>query len=95
MQDLRFNPRERDIYIESGDLDVAADSDTGLQNGFILAGTAMCTPLYPPIGLSLVDAIGSELLPTLIRWQNMAYTDGAKSAEYRVQGNDVVLITEY
>lgn len=91
MQDLRFNPRERDIYIESGDLDVAADRDTG----FILAGTAMCTPLYPPIGLSLVDAIGSELLPTLIRWQNMAYTDGAKSAEYRVQGNDVVLITEY
>ena len=59
MQDLRFNPRERDIYIESGDLDVAADRDTGLQNGFILAGTAMCTPLYPPIGLSLVDAIGS------------------------------------
>lgn len=95
MQDLRFNPQQRDIYIDDGDLVIADDTSTGLQNGFILAGTDMCTPLYPPIGMSLVDAIGSQLITTLIRWQNMAYTDGAKSAQYQTQGDQVVLNTEY
>lgn len=95
MQDLRFNPQQRDIYIDNGDLVIADDTSTGLQNGFILAGTAMCTPLYPPIGLSLVDAIGSELTTTLIRWQNMAYTDGAQTAQYQISGDQVVLNTEY
>jgi hypothetical protein len=97
MIDLRFNPQERDIFIEDGDFLLGTDESTGYQNGFILAGCPMASPIYPSTGLSLVDAIGTpDLESTLIRWQNTVYADGATSADYQIINNqDVTLQAEY
>lgn len=97
MQDIHFNPQARDIWVSDGDFSIASDTETGYQNGFILAGTPMTSPFYPTLGLSLVEAIGSDnLRQTLIRWANMAKTDGAIRADYEIIGTEnVTLETTY
>lgn len=94
---MRFNPAQRDIILSNGDLDIATDLDTGYQNGMILANCPAATPLYPPLGLSLVDSIGSGTLEgVVIRWQNMVRKDGAQSVNYEIINNsDVNFTTTY
>ena len=86
MQDIRFNPKERDIILNNGDFAIADDTSCGYQNGFIMAGAAPCSPLYPALGLSLNDSIGGhDIYETLSRWSNMIITDGGTKGDFEYQ----------
>lgn len=98
MQDLRYNPSERDMIISNGDFSIADDESTGFQNGFIIAGTDMASTLFPSIGMSLVYFINgsTSILQLCINWKNMCKLDGATDdTSYKIQGEQIQLKAVY
>lgn len=97
MKDIRFNPHTRDLNLKDGDFDIADETSTSLQNGFIMAGTEMVTPRFPALGLSLDNSIGGSepLLLKCIQWANMCKKDGATSANFEIKNDKITLIASY
>ena len=98
LNDIRFNPKERDVVINNNDFSTVSSDDLYNQNGFLMLGTNVVNLLDPTLGINLNKYLATADKETPLRiWRNMMNIDNASSAiiYFKDDSNEINISVSY
>lgn len=98
LNDIRFNPKERDVVINNNDFSTVSSDDLYNQNGFLMLGTNVVNLLDPTLGINLNKYLATADKEAPLRiWRNMMNIDNASSAiiYFKDDSNEINISVSY